>query len=1396
MSLILSVLFGQHGLLSTETKERATADLIKAGQTLGIVPTPPRNGSNHTGGREEVDIHFPAHDARRRFVGEPSLRATHFEGEPEEDDKTNKPSREDEAKIHNILTELAGGSTTTIATTTTTTASTSTEYTWHATEWELNQVEEQIRDKRAVRTFQSNTNTYDVTTSPNHKQGKGMLQPSQKCQLTTAISTLLLIMGVHILVTNSYPEEIKSHIVTHCNWISSDTLQNELNAKNPTCRIFREGRVFLHCTNPRDNTQVCQLPVDMNDQSKDALSLRANLVGRALNQAGLGLNPNEDDDYTPVRRQLQEKVDKIYRGLQNDDQAVAAVEEELIIHGQAAAKRVQSILRDQPELAESIDRSTVEVFTWPDGEGTKSPRHLDDLSVNIMSYLSLWTPQSKDSTENTIGVRRAAMFLNEFMKDSGQDSWEQGLEDLWDYFYQQEDLTFGKEELLTAINQLEENTLVQVFDEEESEEAVEVPERARRSGGVMTSWQPVSHQRGEGLFDGQPRSQALSRNDKWDNMRHGMLVDDGSGPNPKCGPNSPDAPPGRTMECDRFSSRPCCSGIGYCGFSRNHCSCHYCQDYRPSNYNEVRRARGLPEMTEWWQDSPHHTYSNESLVAKLQLPEGGNYADATGPDIRFSDLDSLDQDVIKEAIRTGRKKALLRMTGTLGRKWDIVEEHEGTVSWTHERTVLEYEDTASVVIVEDLGPTLNALDRIVDYHKKNRVSFTSDPENASHRNSPIYYSNLGVRSPHSLYNVSSNTSLFHNLSQGIGQEWSEDQQYSRVSFWAANDAIIESAAREAGICLELILEAIELFHPDLDEESKGRMKRQVISLLLAGVGAVMGLAGLGSGISAVSQSAQNYASIQTLSTRLNSVQAGVYTISKRQEIELTTEHAILKAIDDMAGIEKEDQRESLALVSQNLLNQSKNKACKRAEDTVRHLETLRKNTLPLGMVNQELLEGALNKIKSRSMAVGLFPAVNSMTDFLKLRTKSLIVRTGLTDNEKKDIYEDHLKAVENLGLKKYYEDNNITTALTKNHLENHHNNTGQIVLDADGPGVYHPERVLLEIKSDVPLIRAGQEVFYVRSLELGLIKVVDRNTTNYFTLNHDDWVAVSRSGNKMFQLRKEYFDDCMQNQDHYVCPRAPRPSSDDCLVNLLAGREDTKCLKRMIALDGSRPYLVRSEEDDRTALAYVPNNFNVVLRCPAPSRIAANLTLEWARSRDDPKGLIKLTAPFLYCSVHLAKNGEPHIGPSVYFLPRGQEERVYLKEKTTMKDLYTLLGLFDATTGQLKADTGYSRSYLEAKEFLERANVSMGDIDRVQQLMPWDLLKLDQSSVKLAVSIATISAALCFSFLCLCGWYYCRKNAKKTARVRESLNRDRAMRQASSEAQAQALLNRNTVRFV
>ena len=1396
----MALLFGQYA--PTEIKDNLASDFIEAADGIGLLSALPPVDGLPGFQPESVDREFPAHDARRRRAGKPSLRWEEDFEDDQRADKPSKPSKEEEDKIRTYLTELAGSQPTTTSTTTTTTT---TEYTWRISEWEKTQVQTQPREKRTVSKNQNieiprlkfSNGRYDVTNDQSSVQNNSsLLNPSQS--VISALSTLVLIMGINIIVNKQYPAEIEPHIVSHCGWISSDTLNSELTASSPTCRMFKEEGIFIHCRN-LDNNITCQLPVSLVNHTNDPLLTRANITGRMLKDAGLGLNPDDDDDYTPIRRQLQVQVDKVYEELQDEAVALTKLDEGLLEYSQRAVTQLRTAVHQEPQVMQKVYpriMETLEVMR------EFSTLQTEEVGRDLLSYLNLRTASQPSSSTNIQAIRRAAMFMNEFMRDNRQEEWNQGLQDLWNYFHQQdqhEDLGFDKDDLLTAMNQLEDHTQVDVEKRRENEDIVEASDRNRRSRpgstGPIDTWETPNYNLTDNWWNDTPRSQALSAGEKWDNMRHGIFQDDGSGPSPTCGPSHPDAPPGRIMECDRFSSRPCCSGNGVCGFSRSHCSCHYCADYRPSNYNEVRAARGLPRMEEWWTDDRQQAHKNTSLLARLT--QGEEYSDVTGPDISMPELDSQDQDAIKEAIRRGRTKVMLRLSGSLGQRWSIEEEHEGTVTWTHKRTLLEYEDVASVVIVDDLGPIINALDRIADYHKKSRVTFTSDPENASHRKSPIYYTNLGIRSPYSLYNDTTNATLFSNLSQDISSGWAERKKYSRVPFWTANDAIIEEAAREAGICLESIVEAIELFHPELDEESKLRMKRQVLSLLMAGVGAALGISGLGAGLAAVSQSAANYASIEKISTRLNSVQAGVYTISKRQQMELTTEHAILKVLDDMAANEKEGQRENLALVAQNLLVQSKNRACKKAEDTVRHLEVLRKNTLPLGLITQDLLEGALAKIKNRAFSVGLYPSVATLTDFLKLPTKSLIVRTKLTSEEKKNLYQDHFQAVEELDVKKFYEDNNITTSpRLKTHFDNHHNETGKIKLESDGPGLYHPGRVLLEVKSEIPLIRSGQEVFYVKSLELGLIKINDGNQTNYFVLQHDDWVAISKTGHKMFQLRKDYFDNCVQNQDHYVCPRAPRPPSDDCLVNLLNGREDKTCLRKMIALDGHHPYLVRDTKNDRTALAYVPNNYNVILRCPAPVRIASNLTLEWTMSRDDKKGLLKLKAPFLYCSIHLAKNGEPSIGPSLYFLPNGPEEKMYLGEETTMKHLWTLLGIFDVVTGELKKDTGYSKSLLEAKQFLARANISMQDLDDMESLMPWDLLQLDSSSVKLAVSVATLAAALTFGLLCCCGWYHCRKNAKKTKMVRTSLQRDRALRSAASEASAQALLTRNQVRFV
>merc|ERR1712194_775588 len=50
-------------------------------------------------------------------------------------------------------------------------------------------------------------------------------------------------------------------------------------------------------------------------------------------------------------------------------------------------------------------------------------------------------------------------------------------------------------------------------------------------------------------------------------------------PDFKCGSRVPLLPDEEQVECERASSSPCCSSLGWCGKSRNHCRCPTCIDY-------------------------------------------------------------------------------------------------------------------------------------------------------------------------------------------------------------------------------------------------------------------------------------------------------------------------------------------------------------------------------------------------------------------------------------------------------------------------------------------------------------------------------------------------------------------------------------------------------------------------------------------------------------------------------------------------------------------------------------------------------------------------------------------------------------------------------------------------
>lgn len=50
-------------------------------------------------------------------------------------------------------------------------------------------------------------------------------------------------------------------------------------------------------------------------------------------------------------------------------------------------------------------------------------------------------------------------------------------------------------------------------------------------------------------------------------------------PDFKCGVQTPSLPDGDVVECNANSEAPCCSGLGWCGKSKAHCSCETCVNY-------------------------------------------------------------------------------------------------------------------------------------------------------------------------------------------------------------------------------------------------------------------------------------------------------------------------------------------------------------------------------------------------------------------------------------------------------------------------------------------------------------------------------------------------------------------------------------------------------------------------------------------------------------------------------------------------------------------------------------------------------------------------------------------------------------------------------------------------
>ena len=1250
-----------------------------------------------------------------------------------------------------------------ITTTHTKTHTTVTNYHWQPDDW--TQVEETMREKReANRWFLTNM------TDPKPKKDRSAHKVRRALKLTRAVSAVIMSSMAQTLLEGEYPESLKTHVTTECSWISPERLEIELQGETTSCRLVPGQENYLHCTDEFSG-KTCRLPIPQGDRvSQDFLSRRATVTGEILAKSGLGLNLIMDED-TPSRKELQYEVDKVWQRLPIQEETASGVpqlEDGLIQFSKKAISQIQEAIEQDPMIVQVVDEDTMKVLTQP-GDLTELLRAL---GPQALSYFSLYQPTNQ---EPEIGRRKqeeaAYQYLNQYIESSAADSWTHDKEGTWQQYHRDEKtkkMAFSPRDLEFVIQEMDKRVRVSAD-----------KERRRRSASVNDTILAMYYATWPGAND-----------------TH-LLRDDGGGEDPRCGPL---AGPQGHFECDRFSRRPCCSGLGFCGFSSNHCNCHNCRDYRPPNYNAVRVAAGLTErkMRRMAWDpigdpgttttTPKTTSAAPVYSAHEGMANRGRRSEADSQSSRsaFDGLDPAEKYTIEDAIRRGDSVAGLRYKDSLGRRWQVDNHVEGVISWKNKHTFIEYDSLGAIVLVDDVSPVVNLLERIVHYNTKKRVTFSADDNNYL-RKTKVYYANVGVRSPLSLFgnhSAENNTRLDQDVSSG----WAANKRYSRIPFWIANDRTIEGDAQEAEDCLEQLLQAVKMFHPLVDK----RVRRQILSLIVAGLGAAMGLAGLGAGVSATSAAATNHDSIVDLSTKLVEVQAGVLTLSKKQELGLTVQHAILEVLDDISQDMREEQRESLALATQSLLGQSTRKMCSESRRIIENLELLRKGVLPLSMVNEGLIQGALERVNRRAKAVGLRPAVTTVQQFLQLPTTSLFANPEKKSDDQKSKYQEHVNTIEGMKIPTFYTRANVSQDFEHPNVEHHNGTSGLISEEATGPGFFKPHHLFLEVRTHLPLIRDSQEAYLVQTLKTGLLKIDE----DYFTLEHDGWLAINEDEDKMFQLPADYFKDCIEANGRYTCPRKPRGQGDDCLVNLKKGQENKKCLNRMRALDKTKPYLVKSDDKENEAIAFVPQDHNVVLRCPAPKYLATNLTLEWQVPRNQHQGLIRYRAPYDYCSVQINRNGEVEDGPTVYFMPPVEEE-IQLGKKTELRDVYVLLGLYDTITRQIRRKTGYSLAYQHAQEVLGRANLTMKEIEAVAQYQPWDYIQLSPSHTRLAISIGILAAGLFFASLLVGGCICYRKNAKRAKRVRSALLRDRALRAGvEQQQQEQALINRHAVRYV
>ena len=307
---------------------------------------------------------------------------------------------------------------------------------------------------------------------------------------------------------------------------------------------------------------------------------------------------------------------------------------------------------------------------------------------------------------------------------------------------------------------------------------------------------------------------------------------------------------------------------------------------------------------------------------------------------------------------------------------------------------------------------------------------------------------------------------------------------------------------------------------------------------------------------------------------------------------------------------------------------------------------------------------------------------------------------------------------------------------------------------------------VLEVIVKVPLSLKGDAGYKILKVEPGTLVQIQKDI---YEVRIDDLLLVKLDGSPQsagdqIQVRPDYLDSCVGEDltGHLICA-PPEPAPDTCLSDLMLGRVNQQCREHVVLIDHTRAYGSVTNARRREATLYIPAGglFTLELTCKGGRGKTGQV---WHWSTRETSGLFSLQSPTDYCSYKITGPGQLLKG---YFLPV-ESGSVLIDNRFDQdpKELLSLLGLYDEELNILNSDA-YSSGYInKTLSYLNRANVTLAEIDQIRNQELWDLLDFGKTEHKLGIASVLTGILILLGLFgcCFCIRQQCQKRRHRQLR--------------------------------